>query len=45
VSEADVTLIGTSTYSLKRIGESLIGSGVGADHRPETVLLLRSSAR
>ena len=45
VSEADVTLIGTSTYSLKRIGESLIGSGVGADHRPETVLLLRGNAR
>src|SRR2546422_1001415 len=45
VSEADVTLIGTSTYSLKRIGESLIGSGVGTDHRPETVLLLRGNAR
>ena len=33
------------TYSLRRYGASLIGSGLGADNRVETLMLMRAAGQ
>ena len=43
VAEATLTLTGTDvTYSLRRVGASLVGTGLGADNRAETLFLMRA---